>query len=226
MTTLTLEPPVYQFGDIQFSPTSGVIHNGSECILLRAREANLLQALVESFPEVLSRTDIEAKLWKDSYATNATINQTIKALRFSLKDDARTLIRTIPKKGYVLSRIPKIIDEENNNAIAPDRLITSPIEQKSNIDKRHRVSSKQLAGLFALSLTAFCLGLWQGSPNVHERISHQHKEDWYLSNDISKETKRRLSQEPSDTTRYVLRDESGLRVCRLIEEVMTCKNFK
>ncbi|CAM4260500.1 winged helix-turn-helix domain-containing protein [Vibrio agarivorans] len=221
MTDLTLEPPIYQFGDIQFSPTSGVVLQNKEFTLLRAREANLLKALVEAFPEVLSRTDIETQLWKDSYATNATINQTIKALRFSLKDEARTIIRTIPKKGYVLSRIPKIIVEESNLNIGAFSQPDKQVDIQERKSKLH-ISMQWLVTLVCLPLVSFYLGHLQATPEVHERISHQYRGDWYLSNDIPQEVKQRLSDNSTAVTQYVLKDKSGLKSCHLVEEVMTC----
>ncbi|MDN3662423.1 winged helix-turn-helix domain-containing protein [Vibrio agarivorans] len=192
-----------------------------EFTLLRAREANLLKALVEAFPEVLSRTDIETQLWKDSYATNATINQTIKALRFSLKDEARTIIRTIPKKGYVLSRIPKIIVEESNLNIGAFSQPDKQVDIQERKSKLH-ISMQWLVTLVCLPLVSFYLGHLQATPEVHERISHQYRGDWYLSNDIPQEVKQRLSDNSTAVTQYVLKDKSGLKSCHLVEEVMTC----
>ncbi|MGL6315623.1 winged helix-turn-helix domain-containing protein [Vibrio sp. WXL103] len=106
MTKLTLEAPVYQLGDILFSPTSGVIEKKQSLYKLRAKECALLDVLIKQFPNLLSRNDIVENLYKNTYATDATINQLVKRLRNSLDDDKRSLIRTIPKQGYQLAIAP------------------------------------------------------------------------------------------------------------------------
>ncbi|MDN2480213.1 winged helix-turn-helix domain-containing protein [Vibrio agarivorans] len=228
MTSITLESPVYQIGEILFSPTSGVINNGEEQLVLRAREANLLTALIDSFPEVLSRADIEAKLWKDSYATNATINQTIKALRFSLKDDTRTLIRTIPKHGYVLSRVPKVIPQESSAEVTTNTaacIIEAPLENKA---RNETLSSKLMFGLLCLFFLAFGIGYWQAIPPSNERISHQYEGNWFLSNSIPLHTKEAITADNQHHTNYVLKvnDDNEYRVCHLMNEIMKCETVK
>ena len=134
MVKLYLEPPIYKVGDLYYSPTSAVIDNQGERCRLRAREANLFHELIKTFPEVLSRSSIEETLWKDSYATNATINQTVKALRFSLQDADRTLIRTIPKQGYVLAVAP-ILEEDiaQQKTHEPKVEVFKPDELNANV---------------------------------------------------------------------------------------------
>lgn len=112
MTKLTLEAPTYRLGDILFSPTSGVIKKNNTLYKLRAKECSLLQTLIEQFPEILSRNDIVERLYTNTYATDATINQLVKRLRQSLDDDKRSLIRTIPKQGYQLAIAPINIKTE------------------------------------------------------------------------------------------------------------------
>lgn len=222
MTPITLEPPIYQIGDILFSPTSGAIKYSDETIVLRAREANLLTALIDTFPEVLSRGDIETRLWKDSYATNATINQTIKALRFTLKDDDRTLIRTIPKQGYVLSRIPKVLPIESIQHTEEETTTDKDKPTPRRHLPRHSLSSRSLLGLFSLFVISFLTGYWHEPRQIDDRISHQHNGHWFLSEDIPIEIKNHLTTNRSPT-RYIFKSGEQYQSCYLIEEVMKCE---
>jgi len=241
MVKLCLEPPVYKVADLLYSPTSAVIENQGEKIRLRAREANLFHELIKTFPEVLSRTAIEQTLWKDSYATNATINQTVKALRFSLQDVDRTLIRTIPKQGYVLAVAPQI--QQDNQA--PENLIckvspelsTEPVE-KSPIDMNiggtsdemqqtapkknlvHSIAAILTAGIFTFVLTAS--GVLISPP---QRISHQHGQHWILFSPEEQELDA-LPIGPNETTKYVTKHESFYKICSEIEGVLECKHVE
>lgn len=128
MTRLTLEVPTYQLGDILFSPTSGVIKKNNVLYKLRAKECSLLNTLIDQFPQILSRNDIVEKLYSDTYATDATINQLVKRLRQSLDDDNRSLIRTIPKQGYQLAIAPINITTEVSPSVVHTQ--TSNKEEK------------------------------------------------------------------------------------------------
>jgi DNA-binding winged helix-turn-helix (wHTH) protein len=237
MSLLSLEPPVYQVGDILYSPTSGAIEKQGEISRLRAREANLFHALIESFPEVLSRKEIEEQLWKDSYATNATINQTIKALRFSLNDEQRTLIRTIPKQGYVLATKPQVVEEElsvqaplseaNENALTSD---SKAQDQSTNLNTK-KESSVTLLSLFSINqwvlvlacgVIAFAISASGVFMNPPERTSFLYKGHWILFVPEEGELER-LNLEQLSTPHYVLKTNNEYRVCKKTEGTIQCQ---
>lgn len=218
---LSLEPPVYNLGHLNFSPTSGVVETPDGKTLLRAREANLLTALIDSFPEVLSRTAIEAELWKDSYATNATINQTVKALRFSLQDENRSVIRTIPKQGYVLSVAPKIQEEKQEaDYIEPAEVALS----KTTAAPKNKPLIAISLIVVALSFIAFIAGYSITRSKPIDRVSHMYKNDWYLSKEIPMEFKEAFSSGEHET-RYIMKTKGGYRICVNEGKELTC-SFK
>ncbi len=236
MSLLSLEPPVYQVGDILYSPTSGAIEKQGEISRLRAREANLFHALIDSFPEVLSRKEIEEQLWKDSYATNATINQTIKALRFSLNDEQRTLIRTIPKQGYVLATKPIIVEEELSASCLTEAneqasMSASKGQEQSSSTTSKKESSTTLLSLFSVNQWAFVLasgvvafamsasGIFMKTP---ERTSHLYKGHWILFSPEEGELER-LNLEQLSTQHYVLKTNNEYRVCKKTEGTIQCQ---
>ncbi|OEF07315.1 winged helix-turn-helix domain-containing protein [Vibrio genomosp. F10] len=230
MTQSFLEPPIYKVAGFLYSPTSGSIKNGQgKIIRLRAREANLLTALIDAFPDILSRQTIEEKLWKGSYATNATINQTIKALRFSLDDDQRSLIRTIPKQGYALSSKPHLIEEETSPALQPastDRVAPS-IDQQSEVNKTlfkapSLFTINQWFGLITVSLSLFLIAYQVGFYLGFERISHKVGEHWVLFEPSADEIESlKLSDEQPS---IVVKTFEGYRICHENKGVTLCKN--
>ncbi|CAK3909994.1 hypothetical protein BCV39_04830 [Vibrio sp. 10N.286.55.E10] len=241
MTQPFLEPPIYQVAGLQYSPTSGAIKNEEgKVIRLRAREANLFTALIDSFPDILSRQSIEEQLWKGSYATNATINQTIKALRFSLDDDQRSLIRTIPKQGYVLSSKPYILEsytahhmagaKEPAPGIVPDSTanssesvtLTDTPQNSKALGWRTFFSGNELIGIGVISLLLFTLGyLGIFSPSF-ERISYKAGEHWLLFDATSEEINSlNLSD---DTPSIIMKNDSNYRICHVEEGITVCKN--
>ncbi|MGR5300829.1 winged helix-turn-helix domain-containing protein [Vibrio alfacsensis] len=228
MTNLSLEPPVYKIGDISFSPTSGVIEKQGDLSRLRAREANLLHALIKTFPDVLSRASIEETLWKDSYATNATINQTVKALRFSLQDVERNLIRTIPKQGYVLSVAPQVDEckEATERIEAQTRVLTDNAENVTNTDAtlsiHHLPSLRFFTVTIAVGIASFALsasGLFVTEPS---RVSHQQGKHWVLF-DATPDELETLQLDSVGPVKYVVKQDAFYRVCSQIEGVLKCQ---
>lgn len=226
MAKLYLEPPVYKVGELFYSPTSAVVDNQGELSRLRAREASLFYELIKTFPEVLSRSSIEQTLWKDSYATNATINQTVKALRFSLQDVDRTLIRTIPKQGYVLSAAPLIDNSYGREVIEEPEKNEQPLSGDQQEDRLVPTSKivNSVATIFVIAITFFALsasGVFVSKPN---RVSHQYGKHWILFNATEQELAS-LPVKPNESTKYITKHESFYRVCSETTGVLECQKI-
>ncbi|HAV6899556.1 TPA: winged helix-turn-helix domain-containing protein [Vibrio vulnificus] len=226
MTKLYLEAPIYKIGDIYYSPTSAVIDNRGERSRLRAREANLLHELIKSFPGVLSRSSIEQTLWKDSYATDATINQTVKALRFTLQDVERTLIRTIPKQGYSLAIAP--ILEENYGVTPspePSKINVSRSPADSVAKKRTSISLHYMVASLVIAFSSFLLAASGFFADEPDRISQQYGKHWILFNATAQELAS-LPLQDTDTTKYVQKGKSFYRICSESLGGLECKKIQ
>ena len=244
MVKLYLEPPIYKVGDLYYSPTSAVIDNQGERCRLRAREANLFHELIKTFPEVLSRSSIEETLWKDSYATNATINQTVKALRFSLQDADRTLIRTIPKQGYVLAVAP-ILEEDiaQQKTHEPKVEVFKPDELNANVRLNPQVACvgeaqnkpqqptnsrnfiPAITALLVVAIATFALAASGVFMSTHERISHQYGNHWILFNATEQELES-LPLKNNDSVKYIIKRDDFYRTCSEIKGVLECKQIE
>lgn len=77
-----------------------VLTPSREKFRLRWKEYQILSLLVARSPELVSRTEIIENIWKGTYCSDSTINQTIKSIRQKIGDVEHTLIRTIPRLGY------------------------------------------------------------------------------------------------------------------------------
>ncbi|OBT31003.1 winged helix-turn-helix domain-containing protein [Vibrio splendidus] len=148
MTKLTLEPPVYLIGEYLYSSTSGVLSKNQTLTQLRAKESALLNALIKRVPDALSRDNIVKELYENTYATDVTINQLVKRLRTALGDDQRSLIRTIPKTGYLLAIAPQLVKNSTDTFsveatfIAPDGDNLGPPEVKEEEEPKPLDSHK------------------------------------------------------------------------------------
>lgn len=69
---------------------------------LTPKAFELLSVLVAAAPRVLTKADLHAELWRDSYVSDATLTGLVKELRRALQDDDRAwpVIRTVHRVGY------------------------------------------------------------------------------------------------------------------------------
>lgn len=96
--------PLMRHGAIELNPATRVVKAGTEHIDLSAREFDVLLALMEVSPRVLSRPQLEARLynWCDALESNA-IEVYVHHLRRKLGAE---LIRTVRGVGYFVPGNP------------------------------------------------------------------------------------------------------------------------
>ncbi|WP_048440751.1 response regulator transcription factor [Caenimonas sp. SL110] len=90
--------PVLTHGDIEIDPAARTVRSQGELVELSAREFAVLVVLLEASPRVLSRSQIESKMynWEAALDSNA-IEVHIHRLRRKLGDE---LIKTVRGVGY------------------------------------------------------------------------------------------------------------------------------
>lgn len=75
----------------------------------------LLELLIAHADDVLSRDYLMTKVWKNRVVGSNSLPTAIHALRLALGDDGKQqeIIKTIPKKGYLLSKEYLVLREDN-----------------------------------------------------------------------------------------------------------------
>ncbi|MFT3677781.1 MAG: winged helix-turn-helix domain-containing protein [Chitinophagaceae bacterium] len=68
---------------------------------LEPRLMKLLCLLADRCGEVVTRDYIIKEIWDDYPGANEGLNQAISFLRKQLADDSKTIIKTLPKEGYI-----------------------------------------------------------------------------------------------------------------------------
>src|SRR3954453_7423058 len=70
---------------------------------LRPKSFALLRLLVENAGRLLDRDAIMAAVWPDVFVTDDSITQCVRDIRRALGDEAGRLLRTVPRRGYLLA---------------------------------------------------------------------------------------------------------------------------
>jgi TolB-like protein/DNA-binding winged helix-turn-helix (wHTH) protein len=94
----------FRFGSFTLDLTSGALlaADGRE-IPLRPKSHALLRFLVENAGRLLPREAIIETLWPDVYVTEDNVTQCIHDIRRALGIEARQIIRTLPRRGYIFT---------------------------------------------------------------------------------------------------------------------------
>ncbi|MCA3359502.1 MAG: winged helix-turn-helix domain-containing protein [Roseomonas sp.] len=96
-----------RFGGVVFDPVRGsiVAANGAETVL-RAKTLALLGLLLESAGRVVSANEILDRIWGDVTVTPDSVTQCIGELRRAFGPAGTELLKTLPRRGYVLTAAP------------------------------------------------------------------------------------------------------------------------
>ncbi|MCA1581637.1 MAG: response regulator transcription factor [Acidobacteria bacterium] len=98
------EPGPIAFGDLTYDPESREVSREGERIRLTAREGALFELLLRRRGKVVSRSEIQARIWEDSFDLSTNIIDVyINALRKKIDSGERDkVIQTVRGVGYRL----------------------------------------------------------------------------------------------------------------------------
>jgi len=90
------------FRDLSFDAATRQVSRRGEEIKLTRKAFDLLSMLVERRPEAVSKEDIHARLWPDTYVAEITLHSLVSEIRRAIGDDTNkpTYIRTVHGYGY------------------------------------------------------------------------------------------------------------------------------
>lgn len=110
--SLTQATP-FQIAGYLVEPARLRVTSGEEEARLEAKVMLVLLYLAERAGEVVSRAELEEKLWPGRIVTEDSVNKAIAKLRRVLADDARhpRVVETVPKSGYRLIAEVKAIED-------------------------------------------------------------------------------------------------------------------
>ncbi len=92
------------FGRFEFDPVTRRVRRDGADIHLTPKSFELLAALLDGAPRVVSKRELHARLWPGGIVADATLVALVKQLRAALDDHDRAepLIRTVHRVGYAL----------------------------------------------------------------------------------------------------------------------------
>ncbi|MGE0715557.1 MAG: winged helix-turn-helix domain-containing protein [Alphaproteobacteria bacterium] len=111
----TGDGPVFRFDRFVLDLERGTVRGaGGEEIVLRPKAFALLSHLVQRPGRLHRREELLEALWPDVIVTDDSLTQCVSDLRRALGDRAAHVLRTLPRRGYVL-----VAEVQRGNAVAP-----------------------------------------------------------------------------------------------------------
>lgn len=96
-------PQAYAFAGFVLDLDRGCLRRGDQELRLRPKSFDLLCFLVRHRQRLLSKAELLAALWPDTFVTEDSLVQCVLELRRALGDQEQVLIRTVPKRGYLFA---------------------------------------------------------------------------------------------------------------------------
>jgi len=172
--SFTSPPAILRFGVFELDPHSGELRKKGMKIKLHGQPIDILALLMERPGQVVTREEIQNKLWSDQTFVDFEqgLNNAMKRLRSALDDNAESphYIETVPRKGY---RFIGTVDRLPQNGAG----IAAPAAEKPRAGERPGKSRKAALVVVALLFSGLVAALFLGA-NFHgwrDRIFAKHR---------------------------------------------------
>lgn len=86
---------------------------------LRAQSLQVLRLLGESAGQVVSKEELMRRVWGDVVVTDDSLVQAIRDIRRTLGDEAHRVVRTLPRRGYLLVPVADATTQATEPAALP-----------------------------------------------------------------------------------------------------------
>ncbi|GAA4868658.1 winged helix-turn-helix domain-containing protein [Luteimonas vadosa] len=101
MPTSELEHHVYRFGDFTLDLERGAVLRAGEELKLRPKAFEVLRYLVEQHGRLVGKDELLDAVWSPVVVTEDSVTQCLMEIRQALDDHDHSLIRTVPRRGYI-----------------------------------------------------------------------------------------------------------------------------
>jgi DNA-binding winged helix-turn-helix (wHTH) protein len=100
-----------RFGSFEFDTATRELLLAGQPVHLSPKSFDLLQILVERRPALVTKTELQDRLWPDSVVLEANLGNAVAEIRKALGDDSRspTFVWTVSRRGYRFSADVEIV---------------------------------------------------------------------------------------------------------------------
>lgn len=101
LSTPSERDPV-KIGDCRLDRPRGLLLRDGQPVALRAKAYTLLSFMAAHAGQVLGKNQLLSAVWPDVLVTEDSLTQVVREVRKALGDERQRILRTIPRRGYLL----------------------------------------------------------------------------------------------------------------------------
>jgi TolB-like protein/DNA-binding winged helix-turn-helix (wHTH) protein/Tfp pilus assembly protein PilF len=98
---------VLSFGSFTLDLARRRLLRGTREVKLRPRSFDVFHYLVDNRGRLVTKAELMAAVWPDVIVTDDSVVQCLIDIRKALGDDARRIVKTVPRRGYVFDAVPR-----------------------------------------------------------------------------------------------------------------------
>lgn len=137
----TSEPHVFALGPYTLDVSQNRLMSARGDVALRPKAMRLLSVLAQSGGRVVSKDDLLSAVWPDVFVTEDSLTQCVHEVREALGEAAAALLKTVPRRGYMLSG-PEVVPltvPDPMSQVMPGSIAVMPFALPEGTDPRLRV---------------------------------------------------------------------------------------
>jgi TolB-like protein/tetratricopeptide (TPR) repeat protein len=96
-------PAVYRFEGFTLDLGKGCLYSDSGEVKLRPKPFEALRYIIERSGRLVSKDELTGAVWPDSFVSDNSLAQCFLEVRKALQDDGQRIIKTVPRRGYILN---------------------------------------------------------------------------------------------------------------------------
>src|SRR5581483_6321881 len=93
----------YRFGNCRFDVSRRELTRDGASVELSPRAFEALQLLLKSYPDAVSRDDLYASVWPDTFVNLTNLNNVIAEIRAAIGDRSKKIVITKHRYGYAIA---------------------------------------------------------------------------------------------------------------------------
>ncbi|GAB3626269.1 hypothetical protein GCM10027419_11180 [Pandoraea terrae] len=142
---------VLRFPGFEVDLGRGELRIGGQVVALRPKTFTLLTYLAQHPRRLLAKEALVQAVWPDVIVTDDSLVQCVSELRSALGDHQQQVVRTVPRRGYILELQPVGLDQADaGRPIPPAPLVVERSSSDAAMNRR-RIALALAVGLIALT---------------------------------------------------------------------------
>jgi TolB-like protein len=109
---------VFSFEDYTLDLTRGCVRNANGEIELRPKSFEVLRYLVTNAGRLISKDELINTVWPNLIVSDASLAQCVSDVRHALNDPDRSIIKTVPRRGYLFAAPVSVRSQGNSPTVS------------------------------------------------------------------------------------------------------------